>query len=162
MAPWRGEQRICFSPISLSTPSLWVIHAFTGKNFLPSPLLPPPPPSLPLSSPHPTSLLSSPPFPLTPFFLHLHSFTALDLAMLNVHASCVAYLVSVQAPTGAGMYHRAALTIQTAWKFHRHKVSHCYHGNSNMDHDFWNNLSVSNINILVSVAGELQGSGLQW
>ena len=49
-------------------------------------------------------------------------FTALDLAMIADHPECVSYLVASHAPSGGGKYHRAALTIQAVWKFHRHKV----------------------------------------
>eukprot|EP00731_Ephydatia_muelleri_P018008 Em0011g48a len=47
--------------------------------------------------------------------------TALDLAMLSSQSSCSVFLMSVCAPSGGGQYHRAALTIQAAWRFSRYK-----------------------------------------
>ena len=55
-------------------------------------------------------------------FSHTNRFTALDLAMLNAHTECAEYLIAQGATSGGGKFHRAALTIQTVWKFHRHKV----------------------------------------
>ncbi len=51
--------------------------------------------------------------------------TALDLAMISGHSNCTGYLTSCHAPSGGGLYHRAALTIQAVWKLHRHKVHVC-------------------------------------
>ena len=51
-----------------------------------------------------------------------HSLTALDIALINGHAGCVSYLMSRHAPSGGGVYHRAAATIQAVWRYHRHKV----------------------------------------
>ncbi len=48
--------------------------------------------------------------------------SALDLAMLGGHSGCADYLYSVGVPSSGGLYHRAALTIQHVWRFHRHKV----------------------------------------
>lgn len=42
--------------------------------------------------------------------------------MRNDHAGCVSYLVSCHAPSGGGVYHRAAITIQAVWRYHRFKV----------------------------------------
>lgn len=47
--------------------------------------------------------------------------TPLDLAMLSSHLSCSVFLMSAHAPSGGGRYHRAALTIQAAWRFTRYK-----------------------------------------
>lgn len=51
-----------------------------------------------------------------------HSLTALDIALINDHAGCASYLMACHAPSGGGVYHRAAATIQAVWQYHRHKV----------------------------------------
>ncbi len=43
--------------------------------------------------------------------------------MKNGHEACENYLVYCHAPSGGGVYHRAALTIQAVWRYHRYKVS---------------------------------------
>ena len=52
----------------------------------------------------------------------LNSRTALDLALAHGHREVADYLISQGAPSGGGVYHRAALTIQAVWRLHRHRV----------------------------------------
>ena len=54
----------------------------------------------------------------TPFYRH----TALDLAMAGGHREIADHLTSVGAPSGGGLFHRAALTIQAVWRLHRYRV----------------------------------------
>ena len=55
--------------------------------------------------------------------LFFFSLTPLDVAMKNGHSECANYLIRCHAPSGGGVYHRAALTIQAVWRYHRHKVN---------------------------------------
>lgn len=50
------------------------------------------------------------------------SLTALDVALKNGHTGCADYLIFCHAPSGGGVHHRAAATIQAVWKYHRYKV----------------------------------------
>lgn len=52
----------------------------------------------------------------------LYSRTALDLALVNGHREVADYLISQGVPSGGGMFHRAALTIQAVWRLHRYRV----------------------------------------
>lgn len=55
--------------------------------------------------------------------LSIFSRTALDLAMAGGHRDVADYLISQGGPSGGGIFHRAALTIQAVWRLHRHRVS---------------------------------------
>lgn len=48
--------------------------------------------------------------------------TALDVAVDGQHKACVDFLVSEQARTNGGQFHRAARLVQSWWKFRRYKV----------------------------------------
>lgn len=51
--------------------------------------------------------------------------TALDISLVNGHTGCASYLMSCHAPSGGGVYHRAAATIQAVWRYYRYKVHSC-------------------------------------
>ena len=42
--------------------------------------------------------------------------------MAGGHREVADYLISVGAPSRGGKFHRAAVTIQTVWRLHRHRV----------------------------------------
>ena len=52
----------------------------------------------------------------------LYRFTALDLAMMHDHTSCMDLLIQHHAPSGGGKFHEAAVRIQDAWRLHKKKV----------------------------------------
>ena len=63
--------------------------------------------------------------------------------MAGGHREVADYLISIGAPSGGGIFHRAALTIQAVWRLHRYRVRENGH--------FHHSVCVHNMHVCVCV-----------